>query len=75
MPKQALVNLARTSRRRAIRDDMVPREGSGRAVGPGYTSRIIEFVSNHWRPEQAAHVSDSLRRAIARLEILVAGAE
>lgn len=67
-PKEALVNLARTSRRKAIRQDMVPREGSGRAVGPAYASRLIEFASSFWRPAEAAPQSDSLRRAIACLE-------
>lgn len=69
-PKEALVNLARASRRRAIREDMVPRAESGRAVGPAYPSRIIEFASFFWRPAEAAHQSDSLRRAIACLENL-----
>jgi hypothetical protein len=70
LPKQALVNLARASRRRAVQQDMVPREGSGRSVGPAYPSRLIEFVGSHWRPEAAAHRSDSLRRAIACLRRL-----
>lgn len=69
-PKEALVHLARASRRRSIRIDMVPREGSGRVVGPAYTSRIIEFASRHWRPAEAALQSDSLRRAILGLERL-----
>lgn len=73
-PKQALVNLARASRRRAIREDMVPREGSGRSVGPAYTSQMIDFVSRDWRPERAAARSDSLRRAIACLQRLAAAA-
>ncbi|MCG3170842.1 MAG: hypothetical protein CALGDGBN_02413 [Pseudomonadales bacterium] len=71
-PKQALVNLARGSRRTRIRADMVPREGSGRDVGPAYTSRLIEFVSGPWRPAEAAAVSDSLSRAIVCLEKLIA---
>ena len=33
-PKAAMVALGRTSRRRDIREDMVPRDGSGRRVGP-----------------------------------------
>jgi hypothetical protein len=74
VPKEALVNLARQSRRKAIREDLVPREGSGRAVGPGYTSRLIEFASTHWRPKKAAHRADSLRRAIACLQRLVEAA-
>ncbi len=69
-PKEALVNLARASRRKQIRDDMVPREGSGRSIGPAYVSRLIEFASSHWRPAEAADRSDSLRRAIACLNNL-----
>ncbi|MCR4439583.1 MAG: hypothetical protein QHJ34_13660 [bacterium] len=33
-PKAVMINLARASRRREIRDDMVPRPGSGRREGP-----------------------------------------
>ena len=63
-PKTAMVNLARSSKRMAIREDMTPRPGSGRQVGPAYSSRLIEFVSSFWRPDVAAMRSDSLRRAI-----------
>jgi len=38
--------------------------------GPGYTSRIIEYASNHWRPSAAAKRSPSLARCIAALETL-----
>ncbi len=69
-PKSALVGLARQSRRRDIRVDMTPREGSGLAVGPAYTSRLIEFVSQHWRPAEAAKRADSLARAIRCLRRL-----
>lgn len=69
-PKAALVKLARASRRNAIRHDMVPRESSGRAVGPAYSSRLIEYVGNHWRPAEAAERADSLDRAIRCLRRL-----
>jgi hypothetical protein len=69
-PKTTMVNLARSSRRRAIRKDMVPREGSGRQVGPAYSSRLIEFAASSWRPDVAAARSDSLRRAIDCLKRL-----
>ena len=62
--KLAMVNLARTSRRRDIQEDMPPRPGSGRAVGPAYTSRLIEYTNWHWRPGVAAQRADSLRRAL-----------
>jgi hypothetical protein len=69
-PKQTLVNLARRSRKRAIREDMVPAEGTSAIVGPGYTSRLIEYASTHWRPAIAARRSPSLARCIAALETL-----
>lgn len=69
-PKAEIVNLARHSRRRAIHEDMVPRNGSGRVIGPAYTSRIIEYVQSRWRPEVAAERSDSLQRALECLRRL-----
>ncbi len=69
-PKRALVNLARRSRHRAVKQDMVPREGSGRAVGPAYGSRLTEFVENDWRPDVASERAESLRRAMACLQRL-----
>jgi hypothetical protein len=66
-PKRTIIDLARRSRRSEIRRDVVPRTGSGREVGPGYTSRMIEFVHSHWRPSVAESHSDSMRRCRARL--------
>lgn len=73
-PKQSLVQLAERSRSRAIRSDMCPRPGSGRNVGPAYTSRIMEFVAHEqlpWRPDVAAVRSPSLSRCLARLDELL----
>jgi len=70
-PKMTMVNLARRSRRLAIRRDMVPREGSGRSVGPAYTSRLIEFVQTSWRPKTAIGKAESLRRAILCLRRMI----
>lgn len=69
-PKQAMVNLARASRRRDVRADMVPRVGSGRAVGAAYASRVIEFASAEWRPPVAAKKAESLARALRCLRSL-----
>ena len=63
-PKRTLVNLARRSSKRAIREDMVPPEGVSAEVGPGYTARIIEFSMFHWNPESAAIRADSLNRCL-----------
>lgn len=74
-PKDAMVNLARHARKRAIQQDMVPRMGSGRAVGPAYTARLIEFAVNinaGWRPLVAAEHAPSLLRCLVCLRRLVA---
>lgn len=69
--KDAMVSIARQSRRSSVRQDMVPRTGSGRSVGPAYSSTLIEFVASTWQPNSAAKRSESLRRAIKCLERLV----
>jgi len=69
-PKATMVALTRASRRKDVREDMVPRDGSGRPIGPAYSSRLIEFISYSWRPEVAAERADSLRRAIDCLKCL-----
>jgi hypothetical protein len=65
--KIALVDLARHSSSRTIREEMVPRPGSGRPTGPGYVGRMIEFIESHWEPADAATNSDSLQRCLNRL--------
>ena len=65
--KSLVINLARRSSKRSIREDLVPRAGSGRTVGPLYTSRMAEFARESWRPAVAASVVDSLSRSITRL--------
>ena len=75
-PKETMVRLARSSRRRDIREDMVPRPRSGRTVGPAYNSRLIEFVMNDsdgWRPLVAAQSSQSLARCLRCLRRLATG--
>lgn len=75
-PKHTMVELARHSRQRDMREDMVPRAASGRVVGPAYTSRLIEFVGDTvggWCPEVAATSSDSLARCLRSLRRLVQG--
>ena len=69
-PKDVMVNLARGSRSRDIRSDIVPRENSGRRAGPAYASRLIEYVQERWQPEVAAERAESLRRAVNGLQKL-----
>ena len=73
-PKQTLIGLARGSRSSAVREDMVPRPGSGASIGPAYTSRMSEFVGTpgrgRWNPESAAQVSASLSKCIRAMKEL-----
>jgi hypothetical protein len=73
-PKSTLLAAVTRSRRKAIRMDMLPRPGSGRQVGAAYTSRSIEFASDHdqgWRPDVAAQGSTSLSSCLTRLDSLI----
>jgi hypothetical protein len=67
-PKELIVALARKSKRRDIREDLVPGHGSTAVVGPAFNARLIEFVAAEWNPAKAAKVSDSLDRAVRRLQ-------
>jgi hypothetical protein len=67
-PKEFLVNLAGRSRKRDVREDLVPLPGSLTKVGRGYTSRLASFVSVSWDPVAACASSGSLRRLVQRLK-------
>lgn len=66
-PKEFLVGLARSSRKTRLRADMVPEPGAASSVGPGYNSRLAEFVRKDWNIKGASAVSQSLNRTLARL--------
>lgn len=69
-PKRVLVELARKSPRKSVREEMVPFPGTTARVGPRYTSRITEYASQLWRPAEAAARSESLRRCMEALQHL-----
>lgn len=67
-PKQVMVSLARRSRSRIIREDMIPPPNTPGHVGKNYRGRLEQFVIESWRAERAQNHSPSLRRAIRSLE-------
>lgn len=69
-PKQIIIEAARRSRRRAVRETVPPREGSGRKVGLGYRDILETFVADVWEPRDAMANSISLSSTIRRLEAL-----
>jgi hypothetical protein len=66
-PKEFIVSLARRSKRKDIRQDLIPPPGATNAVGPAFNFRVGIFVSTTWNAVRAAKASPSLHRAIARL--------
>jgi hypothetical protein len=66
-PKQTLVNLARRSPVRVLREDLVPQQDSRGLVGRGYTPRMTEFITKYWRPLEASRRSQSLRKALSAI--------
>lgn len=66
-PKNALIQLARRSRIRRIREDVVPLNENA-AIGPNYNGCLTEFVINSWNIETALTRSKSLFKAFTKLE-------
>jgi len=66
--KKFLIDLVRRSRRRGLRVDIVPKEGSTARVGPDYNGRLAEFVESQWDPEIAKEYPPSLRRTVELLD-------
>jgi hypothetical protein len=67
-PKVFVVNLARRSRKRDVRVDIVPEDGSTAKVGPAYNERLRLFVETSWDPAMAKVHSPSLRKTIDALD-------
>lgn len=67
-PKRYLIDLARRSKKRSIREDLVPRLGSTAKQGPAYNDRLISFVRDKWNISAARKISPSLERTMRSLE-------
>lgn len=66
-PKRLLVNLARRSSKKAIREDLVPAPGSTAQVGPAFNAQLTNFVTTKWSLQRARTRSRSLDRAAGRI--------
>lgn len=66
-PKNEVVKLAGYSRKRVIREGMIPNPRSGRRTGIAYNSLLIEYIMQNqtgWDPVEAANRSPSLTRCL-----------
>lgn len=70
-PKQVLLGLVRKSKRRELRDEMLPGKGATSPVGLGYNIHMTDFVKNHWNIGRAVDRAPSLARAIPRILALL----
>lgn len=66
-PKQLLINLARRSKKRDLREGIVPEQNSTAKIGKDYNGQLIPFVRTHWQVATAQLNSPSLQRAMKAL--------
>jgi hypothetical protein len=66
-PKNTLVQLARKSKSKLIRDSIVPTKGSTAKQGPDYNGCLCTFVREKWNLNAAKTNSPSLARTVDRL--------
>lgn len=65
-PKQTLINLVKRSRKRLIKEDIIPLNDNAK-IGPNYNERLMQFVADFWNIERAKTRSQSLRRTYDKL--------
>jgi len=69
-PKLQLVNIARKSKKKIIRDRLVPTVNHAGIVGQDYKACMEEFILKHWDIYSAAEESNSLARCLYKLSSL-----
>lgn len=67
-PKLALVNLARRSRRKTLKNAIIPENGMSGVTGRLYTTEVRRFVFDHWSVPNAMMNAPSLRKCVERLQ-------
>ncbi|MBD2388232.1 hypothetical protein [Cylindrospermum sp. FACHB-282] len=68
-PKQTLINLAKKSKKRVLREAIVPQPNSTAKVGRDYNGQLVYFVEHFWQVEVAKSFSPSLERAVNAIAI------
>ncbi len=66
-PKNTLIQLARRSKKREIREDIVPINTNAK-IGPNYNGCLSEYVFKFWSIENAILNSESLERTYLKLK-------
>lgn len=66
-PKAKLIDLARRSRSKELRERLVPRAGSTAKQGPDYNGCLAAFVRESWSVSTACINSPSLAKTVVRV--------
>jgi len=66
-PKRTVISLAKRSRKREIREAIIPIDDYAR-IGPGYNVQLQDYIQNIWNIDSARRNSQSLDKAIKALE-------
>ena len=66
--KGHLIDLARKSKIRKLKEGLVPDSRTSAVVGPEYNQILSSFVKENWNVRAAANRSESLRRALSAIE-------
>ncbi len=67
-PKAKVIELAKRSSKREIREDIVPKQNSTAKIGPNYNGRLGSFINTSWNLQRAIKHSESLHRAFNALK-------
>lgn len=70
-PKEHIINVARRSKNRSLRNDICPPIGSSRVQGASYNDPMSRFVDEKWNPIEAMNNSASLKRAVEVISTFV----
>lgn len=73
-PKKFLLNLAKSSRKKDLREDLVPHPEDRRQIGPDYNGRLSDFLHTSWQASAAELYSSSLaktRKALAQFRPII----
>jgi len=67
-PKQTLINLVRASRKRRLREAIVPTSAAAR-IGPDYNATLTRMLAEHWKLDRAIQRSPCLASAFSAIRM------
>lgn len=67
-PKRELLSLVSKSRKKEVKEAILPKKGSTARVGPDYNGMLTYYVNNYWQINEAKDYSPSLKSTILAIE-------